>query len=90
MPRSEIKLAKILLDRPAPLMSALSWVVLDKATKEVLFGKLDKDRREVASLTKIMTIYTVLNLVDRLGIGLDFGIVIEESVNDVIGTSALL
>ena len=90
MPRSEIKLAKILLDHPAPLMSALSWVVLDKNTKEVLFGKLDKDRREVASLTKIMTIYTVLNLVDRLGIGLEFGIVIEESVNDVIGTSALL
>jgi hypothetical protein len=71
-------------------MSALSWVVLDNNTKEVLFGKLEKDRREVASLTKIMTIYTVLNLVDKLGIGLDFGIVIEESVNNVIGTSALL
>jgi D-alanyl-D-alanine carboxypeptidase len=65
-------------------------VVLDNNTKEVLFGKLEKDRREVASLTKIMTIYTVLNLVDKLGIGLDFGIVIEESVNNVIGTSALL
>lgn len=59
-PRSEIKLAKILLDRPAPHMSALSWVVLCQRSREVLFGKLEKERREVASLTKIMTLYTVL------------------------------
>ena len=65
-PRSEIKLAKILLDRPAPHVSALSWVVLDYHTKEILFGKLEKERREVASLTKILTIYTVMKLVDRL------------------------
>jgi hypothetical protein len=57
-------LAKILLDRPPPHVSALSWVVLDQSTKEVLFGKLEKDRREIASLTKIMTIYTVLQLCD--------------------------
>ena len=59
-PRSEIKLAKILLDRPAPHVSAASWVVLDVQSKDVLFGKLEKERREVASLTKILTFYTVL------------------------------
>jgi len=33
---------------------------------EVLFGKMEMERREVASLTKIMTIYTVLKLCDTL------------------------
>ena len=65
-PKSEIKLTKILMDKPAPPVSAMAWVVLDRTTKEVLFGRLEKDRREVASLTKIMTVYTVLHLVDNL------------------------
>lgn len=64
MHRSEIKLAKILLDRPAPHVSASSWVVLDSQTRDVLFGRLEKERREIASLTKILTLYTVLNLTE--------------------------
>jgi D-alanyl-D-alanine carboxypeptidase len=54
------------MDKPAPPISALSWVVLDRKTKEILFGKLEKDRREVASLTKIMTLYTVFSIIDAL------------------------
>lgn len=54
------------MDKPAPPVSALSWVVLDRKTKEVLFGRLEKDRREVASLTKVMTFFTVLKLLDTL------------------------
>ena len=65
---AEIKLAKILLDRPAPHVTASSWVVLDRNTRQVFFGKLEKDRREIASLTKIMTIYTVLQICDRFKI----------------------
>lgn len=64
--RNELKLAKMLMDKPAPLISAASWVVLDRNTKEIMFGRLEKDRREVASLTKIMTLHTVLKLVDNL------------------------
>ena len=59
-PRSEIKLTKILMDKPAPPVSALAWVVYDRKSKDVLFGRMERERREVASLTKIMTIYTVL------------------------------
>lgn len=85
-----MKLAKILMDKPAPLISAASWVVLDRKTKQVLFGKLEKERREVASLTKIMTIYTVLRLCDKLAIDLDQKIKIDTSVEDVTGTTANL
>ena len=59
------------MDKPAPPISALSWVVLDRKTKEFLFGKLEKDRREVASLTKIMTLYTVFSIIDALQIDLN-------------------
>lgn len=89
-PKSEIKLAKILLDRPPPHVSALSWVVLDQSTKEVLFGKLEKDRREIASLTKIMTIYTVLQLCDKHKVDLNTPVVVHDSVTEVIGTTANL
>lgn len=67
-PKSEIKLTKILMDKPAPPVTACSWVVLDRKSKEVLFGRLEKERREVASLTKVMTLYTVLSLIDTLKI----------------------
>ena len=49
------KLTKILLDRPPPHCSAQSWVVFDRSSRQVLFGRLEKDRRETESLTKIMT-----------------------------------
>jgi serine-type D-Ala-D-Ala carboxypeptidase (penicillin-binding protein 5/6) len=80
----------MLLDKPPPHISALSWVVLDKNTKEILFGKMEKERREVASLTKLMTIYTVLNLIDGMRLEINQTVIVDESVNDVIGTSAML
>lgn len=47
-----------MIEKPCPLVSAASWVIIDRYTKEVLFGKCEKDRKEVASLTKIATYYT--------------------------------
>jgi len=64
--------------------------VLDRKTKEVLFGRLEKDRREVASLTKIMTLYTCLSLADSLKIDLQTLVVVNTSCADVLGTSAFL
>jgi D-alanyl-D-alanine carboxypeptidase (penicillin-binding protein 5/6) len=55
-----------------------------------LFGKLEKERREVASLTKIMTIYTVLALTDKFGVDMTRLVTIDDSVYDVIGTTANL
>ncbi len=43
-------------------VSARSCVVLDASSGRVLFAKNPNERREIASLTKIMTCYTVLRL----------------------------
>jgi D-alanyl-D-alanine carboxypeptidase len=64
--------------------------VLDSETREVLFGRLEKERREVASLTKILTLYTVLNLTESLGLSFQEPVTVDESVLEVIGTSANL
>ena len=89
-PRSEIKLTKMLMDKPAPPVSFWTWVILDRKSKKVLFGRLEKDRREVASLTKIMTLYTVLSIVDALKISLSTQVEITQTASEVIGTSACL
>jgi len=54
----------------------------------MLFGKLEKDRREVASLTKIMTCYVTLQLLDRMKITDDTLIKVSGDASSVIGTSA--
>lgn len=51
---------------------------------------MEKERREIASLTKIMNFYTVLNLIDRKGISTNTKIKIDEEVASVSGTTANL
>ena len=88
IPAKEIKLAKILMDKPAPHCSAQSWAVYDQKTNTCLFGKLEKERREAASLTKIMTCYLVLQLMDRFGVDESTLIEISHDASSVQGTSA--
>jgi D-alanyl-D-alanine carboxypeptidase (penicillin-binding protein 5/6) len=91
MNMNEIKLAKILLDKPAPLVSAQSWSIFDMKTNSFLFGKMEKERREIASLTKIMTLKVALNLLEKLNINENDTIVtVSETAADVTGTSAEL
>lgn len=56
----EIRLAKILLDKPPPLVSSLNWAVYDMKNQTFLFGKHEREKKEMASLTKIMTLYVCL------------------------------
>ena len=81
----------MLIDKPPPHCSAQSWVVYDRETDQALFGRMEKERREVASLTKIMTFYTALKLVDKynLDIKAEFITVCEETAA-VTGTTANL
>jgi D-alanyl-D-alanine carboxypeptidase len=51
---------------------------------------MEKERRETASLTKIMTAYTVLNCCDKLGIDLKENVSIGSEVSEITGTSAFL
>lgn len=88
--KNELKLAKILVEKPTPTISAQSWVVLDRKSKQVLFGSREKEIREVASLTKIMTLYTCLQMVDSLQVDLNHQIFVDSYVTQVSGTTANL
>ena len=49
-----------------------------------MFGRGEKERREIASLTKMMTAYTILALVDRFKIDMESELVhISEDVQHV-------
>jgi D-alanyl-D-alanine carboxypeptidase len=56
-----------------------------------LFGRLERDRKEVASLTKLMTLYSVYRLCDVLKINMNEElVVIDEETTQVTGTTANL
>ena len=78
------------MDKPAPHCSAQSWSIYDQKTNTLLFGKGERDRREVASLTKIMTAYCVYKLMDKFNVDENHLITISADASSVIGTSAEL
>ena len=89
LPLQEIGLAKILMNKPAPHVSAQAWAIYDRESEKLLFGRLEKDRREIASLTKIMTAYTLLSLAKRFDVDIEKEVIeITSDVARVGGTSA--
>jgi D-alanyl-D-alanine carboxypeptidase len=54
------------------------------------FGKLERERRECASLTKIMTAYVVLRLMEKFNIDENVLITINADATATIGTTAEL
>lgn len=62
-PNEAIVLQRIIAE-PPPYVSAKSWVIADGKSGEILFGRGEKEKREVASLTKIMTAYTALTIAE--------------------------
>ena len=57
---------KLLVDLAPPFVTAKSWSISDGRTGEILFGKCENDRREIASLTKIMTCFVVIQIVRKI------------------------
>ena len=89
LPLQEIGLAKILMNKPAPHVSAQAWAIYDRESEKLLFGRLEKDRREIASLTKIMTAYTIFSLAKRFNVEIEKEVIeIDAEVARVGGTSA--
>jgi D-alanyl-D-alanine carboxypeptidase len=89
VPPNEIKLAKILMDKPPPHTTAYNWAIYDQEKCVLLFGKNERERREVASLTKIMVAYTVLKLSQRLGLDIEKELVtVSYEASATTGTSA--
>lgn len=76
------------MDKPAPHTTAQSWSIYDQKTNTLLFGKMEREKRECASLTKIMTAYTVFKLMDRWSIDDTTLITVTGDAAGVNGTSA--
>ena len=85
---------KLLLENPAPYVSAANWAIIDRKKGDLLFGKCETESRQVASLTKIMTALCVLNLIDKFPESkyaqLQTNIRILRPVSEVNGTTANL
>lgn len=65
-------------------------MIYDRINDKALFGRLEKERREVASLTKMLTLYTALSLIDKMKLSTETQILIDDDVAQVTGTSANL
>ena len=48
-----------------PNITARSWVIFEASNAKFLYGKFPHYKREIASLTKIMTCYTALMLIEK-------------------------
>jgi D-alanyl-D-alanine carboxypeptidase (penicillin-binding protein 5/6) len=57
---------KLLVDMAPPFVTAKSWAIMDGRTGEILFGKCENDRREIASMTKVMTLFVVVQIIRKI------------------------
>jgi serine-type D-Ala-D-Ala carboxypeptidase (penicillin-binding protein 5/6) len=73
-----------------PYMSAKTWAVLNTITNQILFGQGTEYRREIASLTKIMTCYLSLKLCESYKIPFQKKVIISSRASRISGTSACL
>ena len=69
----------------------MCWAIYDCKTKQLLKSKYETYRREVASITKMMTFYTVINILEEFKIDpSQTYITICRQATSIIGTSAEL
>lgn len=73
-----------------PKISTDCYSVLDCDNNEIVIGKRMKQVRELASLTKTMTLYTVLNLLVKYKIEMESPIIVTEKAAKISGNSAKL
>ncbi|CAI2366933.1 unnamed protein product [Moneuplotes crassus] len=91
MNKKEIILMKTLLDLPPPFVTSRCWVVADGKNGQILFGRLENEIREIASLTKILVCFTVLRVCTKMSIDLKSTIIeVTEDASSIGGTSAKL
>ena len=82
---------KLLVDLAPPFVTAKSWSISDGRTGEILFGKCENDRREIASLTKIMTCFVVVQIIRKIKLNASKTMLqVSKAAATVGGTSAKL
>ena len=87
--RTLMTLSQMMNVTKPPEVTAKTWCIL--AEGEFVAGKMERVRREIASLTKMMTFYASLSLCDSLDI--DYHktmITVPKEVRKIKGTSAKL
>jgi D-alanyl-D-alanine carboxypeptidase len=76
---------------PLPYISAQSWAIFDAKTMKLVQGKKENYKREIASITKMMTFYTVLRLLERFNLDIEDQIlIVSKLASRTNGTSANL
>jgi len=84
------RIQKIIAE-PPPYVSAKSWAIADGNTGRIFFGKAEQERREIASLTKIMTAYTALHLSYEFNVNLKYEkTLVSKKAAKMGGTTAML
>ena len=82
---------KLLVDLAPPFVTAKSWSIMDGRTGEILFGKCENDRREIASMTKIMTLFVVIQIIRKIKLNAEKTMLqVSKNAATVGGTSAKL
>ena len=82
---------KLLVDLAPPFVTAKSWSIMDGRTGEILFGKCENDRREIASMTKIMTCFVVIQIIRKIKLNAEKTLLqVSKNAATVGGTSAKL
>jgi len=82
---------KLLVDLAPPFVTAKSWAIMDGRTGEILFGKCENDRREIASLTKIMTSFVVVQIIRKIKLNARKTMLqVSKNAASIGGTSAKL
>ena len=83
------KTVKASIKSKPPRISSSSYCVYNMSKGIIISSKRDLELREIASLTKIMTAYTVLNLIDeRKIIEMSDIVKVSKNASNVTGTSA--
>lgn len=81
----------LLKTRKPPVISAKCWVIYDMNKQCVVHGRREYHKREIASLTKIMTCWVVIQLCKEYGLNPKATTIsISDVASDIRGTTANL
>lgn len=77
--------------RKVPNISAKCWAIYDVNKMSIVYGRREYQKREVASLTKIMTAWVVINLCKEWNLNtFKTEVVVSDIGSDIRGTTANL
>ena len=88
--RSCSETRKLILNTSTPIISSSSWCVAEGNTGRVLFGYKDLEVKEIASLSKIMTCFVCLKLIEDKIAAFEDKVKISNKASHINGTSAEL